>query len=129
MLRQLNANSLVGQLRSRSAQLCLPPWRIVPLFYFSVSTAAGTVTKFTSNILPTRSLWIAIVGLKRPSCGCSVTPSAWSITRALRLTTGLIFILFGTRLHRVRSLLNYIGKSKHGLRITIHEGFLTAVTM
>ena len=66
-----------------------------------------TVTKFTSNILPMRSLWIAIVARKTFSYGCSATPSGWSITRALRLTTGLIFIRFGIRLRRVRTLHNY----------------------
>src|SRR5947207_5539337 len=109
MVKQPNANSLAVQQRFRSAQSCLPPRRIVPLFCFSVSIAAEIVTKFTSNILPTRSHWTAIVGLRRYSCGCSATPGAWSITRALRLTIGLTSILFGTRLRRVKTLLGFEG--------------------
>ena len=54
--------------------------------------------------------------------------TAGALRAPCALTTGLIFIRFGTRLRRVRSLQNRIGKSKHGLRITIH-GFLAAVTM
>ncbi len=89
-----------------------------PVILFFGLYRGGNRYEITSNILPMRSPWIAIVVLKRSSYGCSATRNGWSITRALRLITGLIFIRFGTRLRRVRSLHNRIGKSKHGLRIT-----------
>ena len=66
-------------------------------FGFWPATAAQTATKFISNILLMRSLWIAIIAPKTFSSGCSATPSAWSITRVLRLTTGLTSIRFGIR--------------------------------
>src|SRR5438552_16791091 len=51
--------------------------------------------KFTSNILPTKSIWIAIVAPQMFSSGCNVTPSVWSTMRALRLSTGSTSIRFG----------------------------------
>ena len=70
-------------------------------------------------------LCIAIVARKTFSIGCNAMPSGWSITRALRLTTGLIFTRSGInhRSVKVLKMVNDTPVNKAEIRTLIpHSG-------